>query len=194
MAVRSATVAAMAPERFDGLLAAARRGDEAAWAEIWAELSPAVLGYLRGQNLPDPEDTLSEAFLQAARDLHKFDGDWEQFRAWVFTISHHRLIDARRHAARRPVELMAEPPEPERMPASDAAEEALERISAEHVRQVLETLSPDQRDVLLLRIVGDLTLEQCADALGKRTGAVKQLQRRGLASIQRQLKREGVTP
>jgi RNA polymerase sigma factor (sigma-70 family) len=184
----------MAPERFDGLLDAARRGDESAWAEIWGELSPAVLGYLRGSHLPDPEDTLSEAFLQASRDLHKFEGNWESFRAWVFTIAHHRLIDARRHAARRPVDLMAEPPEPERAPMTDAETEALERIGAEQVRRVLETLSPDQRDVLLLRIVGDLTLEQCADALGKRTGAVKQLQRRGLASIQRQLKLEGVTP
>jgi RNA polymerase sigma-70 factor (ECF subfamily) len=91
------------------------------------------------------------------------------------------------------VELMAEPPEPQRAPAGDAAEEALERIGAEEVHRVLETLSPDQRAVLLLRIVADLTLEQVAEALGKRTGAVKQLQRRGLAAIKRRLKQEGVT-
>lgn len=184
----------MAPERFDGLLAAAREGDEGAWAEIWGELSPAILGYLRGQNLPDPEDTLSEAFLQAARDLHKFDGDWQRFRGWVFTIAHHRLIDDRRRAARRPMDLMAEPPEPERAPVSDASTEALERIGAEEVHRVLGTLSPDQRAVLLLRIVGDLSLEQVAEATGKRTGAVKQLQRRGLQAVKRQLEREGVTP
>ncbi len=184
MASSSATVALMAPERFDGLLAAAREGDEAAWAEIWGELSPAVLGYLRGSSLSDPEDTLSEAFLQAARDLHKFEGDWPQFRGWVFTIAHHRLIDARRHAARRPVDLVAEPPEPEGVPLGDAETEALERIGAEQVRRVLDSLSPDQRDVLLLRIVGDLSLDQCAEALGKRTGAVKQLQRRGLGRDQ----------
>lgn len=189
-----ASVASMAPERFDGLLAAAREGDEGAWSEIWGELSPAVLGYLRGSNVPDPEDTLSEAFLQAARDLHKFDGDWQGFRGWVFTIAHHRLIDARRHSARRPVDLVAEPPEPQRAPVSDAADEAMERIGAEQVHRVLETLSPDQRAVLLLRIVGDLSLEQAAEALGKRTGAVKQLQRRGLQAVKRLLEREGVTP
>src|SRR5215210_896941 len=104
----------MAPERFDGLLAAARGGDESAWAEIWRDLSPAVLGYLRGSSLSDPEDALGEAFLQAARDLHKFDGDWQGFRGWVFTIAHHRLIDARRRDQRRPVDLVAEPPEPQR--------------------------------------------------------------------------------
>jgi RNA polymerase sigma-70 factor (ECF subfamily) len=183
----------MAPERFDGLLKAARQGDEAAWAEIWGELSPAVLGYLRGSSLPDPEDTLSEAFLQAARDLHEFEGDWQGFRGWVFTIAHHRLIDARRHAARRPMDLVAEPPEPGRAPASDAATEALEKIGTDEVHRVLESLSQDQRAVLLLRIVGDLSLDQVAQALGKRTGAVKQLQRRGLEAVKRQLEREGVT-
>lgn len=183
----------MAPERFDGLLAAARRGDEAAWSEIWRELAPSVLGYLRGSSLADPEDTLSEAFLQAARDLHKFEGDWQKFRGWVFTIAHHRLIDARRREARRPVELMAEPPEPDRAPVSDAAEEALEKIGTDEVLRVLDSLSPDQRDVLLLRILGDLSLEGIAEALGKRVGAVKQLQRRGLATVRRQLQKGAVT-
>jgi RNA polymerase sigma-70 factor (ECF subfamily) len=88
---------------------------------------------------------------------------------------------------------MPEPPEPERAEISDAAEEALEKIGADEVRRVLDLLSPDQRDVLLLRIIGDLSLEQVAEALGKRTGAVKQLQRRGLDAVRRRLKAEGVT-
>ncbi len=74
-----------------------------------------------------------------------------------------------------------------------AAEGALARIDAERVEAVLERLSPDQRAVLLLRVIGDLSLEQVAEILGKRTGAVKQLQRRGLAAAQRELGREGVT-
>ena len=51
---------------------------------------------------------------------------------------------------------------------------------------------PDQRDVLLLRILGDLTVDQVADVLGKSAGAVKQLQRRGLEAIRRLSAREGV--
>lgn len=183
----------MAPERFSGLIEAAREGDQAAWAEIWAELAPSVLGYLRGSGAPDPEDVLSETFLGVARDLADFEGDWDRFRAWAFTIAHHRLIDARRRSARRPVELVAEPPEPPGPPAGDVADEALARIGDEHVLRVLDGLSPDQRDVLLLRIVGDLTLEQVAEALGKRSGAVKQLQRRGLAAVRRQLAEKRVT-
>lgn len=183
----------MSGERFRGLIDAARRGDERAWAEIYGELSPAVLGYLRGSGAPDPEDTLGETFLQVSRDLGRFKGDWARFRAWVFTIAHHRLIDSRRSASRRPVDLVADVPEPPTESMPDAADQAMARIGAEEVRRVLSVLSPDQRAVLLLRVVADLSLADCAEALGKRTGAIKQLQRRGLAAVQRELARKGVT-
>jgi len=173
------------------LLEAARRGDEAAWTTIYRSLAPAVLGYLRANRAPEPEDTLSEVLLQVARDLPGFEGDENRFRAWVFTIAHHRTIDARRHSARRPVEPV-ETPEPETPAADDAAEQALARIGAEEVHRVLERLTPDQRAVLLLRVLGELTVEEVARALGKRPGAVKALQRRGLAAVRRELTREGV--
>jgi RNA polymerase sigma-70 factor, ECF subfamily len=182
----------MPSERFTSLLQSAREGNEAAWQELYSGLSPVVLGYLRANGSPDPEDVLSEVFLQVARDLTGFDGDERGFRSWVFTIAHHRLIDARRHSARRPVDLSPEPPEPGGQ-ADDAAEEALERIGNEEVWRVLSVLSTDQRTVLLLRVVGDMSIEDVARAVGKRPGAVKALQRRGLAAVQRELGRKGVT-
>ena len=100
----------MSPERFTSLLESARQGSEAAWQELYDGLAPVVLGYLRANSAPDPEDVLSEVFLQVARDIATFDGEEKGFRSWVFTIAHHRLIDARRHSARRPVDLAAEPP------------------------------------------------------------------------------------
>ena len=181
----------MTDEGFSTLLEAAREGSEPAWATIYRRLSPAVLGYLRSSNAPDPEDVLSEAFLQVARDLPHFEGDARQFRAWVFTIAHHRLLDARRADARRPVDPVPEPPEPAAAPQGDASEEALGRIGLETVQRVLAELSPDQRAVLLLRVVGGLTVDEVAHVLGKRAGAVKALQRRGLAAARRALDREG---
>jgi RNA polymerase sigma factor (sigma-70 family) len=182
----------MSPERFTSLLESARQGSEAGWQELYDGLAPAILGYLRANGSPDPEDVLSEVFLQVARDIVKFDGDEKGFRSWVFTIAHHRLIDARRHSARRPVELSPEPPEPE-TPADDAADEALASIGMEEVRRVLEAISEDQRAVLLLRVIGDLSVDDVAKAVGKRPGAVKALQRRGLAAVKRELSRKGVT-
>lgn len=173
------------------LLEAARQGSEPAWATIYRRLAPAVLGYLRSSGAPEPDDTLSEVFLQIARDLSRFEGDARQFRAWAFTIAHHRLIDARRGVARRPVDPVPEPPEPEPSPASDVAEQALARIGLEEVHRILAGLSPDQRAVLLLRVLGGLTVDEVARALGKRPGAVKALQRRGLSAARRELARSG---
>jgi RNA polymerase sigma factor (sigma-70 family) len=182
----------MTPERFTPLLEAAREGNEAAWQEIYDDLAPMVLGYLRANGAPDPEDVLGEVFLQVARDIARFEGEEPGFRSWVFTIAHHRLIDARRHSAPRPVELSAEPPEPTGR-ADDAADEALAKIGTQEVQRVLGTLSDDQRAVLLLRVIGDLSIEDVAKAVGKRPGAVKALQRRGLAAVKRELTRKGVS-
>jgi RNA polymerase sigma factor (sigma-70 family) len=180
----------MSTERFTSLLGAAREGSEAAWQELYGGLAPVVLGYLRANGAPDPEDVLSEVFLQVARDVAGFEGDEKGFRSWVFTIAHHRLIDARRHAARRPVDLQPEPTGR----ADDAAQEALERIGDEEVWRVLGVLSTDQRTVILLRVVGDMSIDDVAKAVGKRPGAVKALQRRGLAAVKRALgSRRGVT-
>jgi RNA polymerase sigma factor (sigma-70 family) len=182
----------MPAERFTSLLEAAREGSEAAWQELYVGLAPIVLGYLRANNSPDPEDVLSEVFLQVARDISTFDGEERGFRSWVFTIAHHRLIDARRHSARRPIDLSAEPPEPTER-ADDAAEEALARIGIEEVQRVLAAISDDQRAVLLLRVLADMSIEDVAKAIDKRPGAVKALQRRGLAAVKRELARTGVT-
>ncbi|MGH2962473.1 MAG: RNA polymerase sigma factor [Solirubrobacterales bacterium] len=181
------------PERFRALLEAAREGGESAWTTIYRDLAPVVLGYLRANGAPEPDDPLSEVFLQVARDVARFEGDERSFRAWVFTIAHHRMVDARRHSARRPVEPVPEPPEPPTVELEDAAEQALARVGAEEVHRVLERLSPDQRAVLLLRVLGELTVDEVAKAVGKRPGAVKALQRRGLAAVRRELAKEGVT-
>ena len=167
----------MPPERFSSLLEAARQGNEAAWQELYGGLAPIVFGYLRADSAPDPEDVLSEVFLQVARDISTFDGPEQGFRSWVFTIAHHRLIDARRHSARRPVELSPEPPELGGG-ANDAAEEALARIGVEQVQRVLSALSDEQRAVLLLRVLADMSIEDVAKALGKRPHRAVGLPRR----------------
>ena len=168
-------------------IARAREGDPAAWSHLYRWLSPQVLGYLRARGAAEPEDVLGEVFVQAVRDLGSFSGDERDLRAWVFSIAHHRLIDEARRAARRPVE----PAPTEELAtgdeAADAETEALERIGAEEVTRLLATLSEDQRSVVLLRVLGGLTVPQVARVIGKRPGAVKQLQRRAIARLRKEL-------
>lgn len=176
------------PER---ILAAARAGDEPAWREIYGLLAPGVLGYLRARGARDPEDLTGEVFVQVVRDLHRFEGTWPGFRAWTFTIARNRLFDERRSEGRRPVEPLLEM-EPELEGVGDVEQDVLARLDLERVVGVLGALSPAQRDVLLLRVLGDLSIEEVARALGKGQGAIKQLQRRGMATVRRNLEREAV--
>jgi RNA polymerase sigma-70 factor (ECF subfamily) len=182
--------------QFDAVLAAARDGAPWALERMFTALAPAVTGYLRVQGSAEPEDLTSEVFVAILRNLRNFQGDEAGFRSWVFTIAHRRLLDERRRRARRP------PPESltdradaleRESPAADDVEGAIDRsLGAERVRALCDRLVPDQRDVLLLRLLGDLSIEQIAGALGKTNGAVKALQRRGLAAVGRLLEREGV--
>ena len=180
-----------AAEPFAAVLAAAQAGAGWAAARLWTSLAPAVSGYLRSQGAAEPDDLTSEVFLGVFRGLGSFSGTEQQLRSWVFTIAHHRLTDERRAAGRRPppawgLDAEAGPP------ASSAEQDALQRLSAERVRDLCDRLVADQRDVLLLRLVGGLTVEEVATALGKSVGAVKALQRRALVALRKILLLEGV--
>ena len=178
---------------FAAVLEAARSGEESAWETLYTDLSPALLGYLRARHAAQPEDLLGEVMLQIVRDLPSFDGNKRDLRAWAFTIAHHRLLDERRRIARKPAE-PAPPPEIERLgPQGDVEEDALRTLSAERVGRLLSELSPDQQNVILLRVLGDLTCEEVAQVIDKTPGAVKQLQRRGFEAIKAELEREPVT-
>jgi RNA polymerase sigma factor (sigma-70 family) len=180
-------------KNFAAVLRAARTGEEWAWRALYAEFAPALLGYLRARRADQPEDVLGEVMLQIVRDLSGFDGGKGEFRAWAFTIAHHRLLDERRRSARRPAEPMPAR-EIERLgPLGDTEEDALRALSAEGVGRLLAQLSPDQQNVILLRVLGELTSQQVAHVIGKTAGAVKALQRRGLEAIKCEFERERVT-
>lgn len=174
-------------EPFQDVLAAAQAGAGWALERLYLWLAPAVAGYLRVQGASEPDDLASDVFYKAFTRVRTFTGTEDQFRSWIFTIAHNLLIDDRRRGARRP-EPVDPHTGPEREdPASDTAQEAFRRLAGDRVRRLCRRLSPDQRDVLMLRIVADLSIEQTAEALGKSAGSVKVLQHRALASLRRHL-------
>lgn len=182
----------MNPETFPSLLGAAQANAPWAFERLFRELAPAVSGYLRLHGAAEPEDVTNEVFLSVFRSVGRFSGDADQFRSWVFTIAHRRLVDERRRHSRRPATVPLEA-DTDRPALGDVEVEALGRLGDERLRERLARLAPDQRTVLLLRLVADLTVAQVAESLGKSEGAVKALQRRGLASLRRELEREGVS-
>lgn len=150
--------------------------------DVYRTLAPAVLGYLRAQRAPDPEDLLAEVFLQVARDLPRFKGDDAALRRWVFAIAHNRLLDAGRRQRRRPqVAERAVPDAPAQPPPDPLDPELVEALS---------TLTDEQREVVVLRFVADLSLQEVARMTRRKVEAVKALQHRALQALAKQLEDE----
>lgn len=170
---------------FADVLAAARANAGWAYQRLFESQGRLLVAYLRGQRAADPDGMANEVFLRAFRSLGTFSGDEAAFRSWLYVIARNCLIDERRRQDRRP--FLVATGEVDLPSVSRTDQEALAMLGAERVHDLLNQLSPDQRDVLLLRVVADLTVDQIAAVLGKQPGAVKQLQRRGVEALRRRL-------
>lgn len=173
-------------------LNAATLGDNPGWSTLYRTLAPTVTGYLRAQGAAEPEDLTAEVFIQAVRNIKRFHGDFTAFRSWIFCIAHNKVIDDSRYRSRRPVQ-----PSPDagndRVSPVGVEDQVLDNLAGHRVRRLISQLTPDQRSVLFLRIVGELSTEEVGRALGKNVTAVKALQRRGLASIRKEMSQQTVS-
>lgn len=171
---------------FPRVLDAARAGEEWAWRILYRELAPALLSYLAMRS-DHAEDISSDVFHELVQDLPRFKGDESAFRAWVFLIARHRLIDDYRRRARRrdvpvPREDLGEAVAPD-----DVEHEALGNVVSPEILEVLSRLPEAQRDVVLLRLVAGLSVEEVAGVMGKRRGAIRALQHRAVQALRRML-------
>jgi RNA polymerase sigma-70 factor (ECF subfamily) len=172
-------------------LVGARRRDPVAVTRLYTAYAPALFRFFVAAvgNRPTAEDLTGDVFESAIEDLPRFRGPVEALGGWLFGIARHDLSDYRRRQARRLV-----------LPLDDLLEEAvlaggvmdpeelaLERVEGDRVLAALRQLTGDQREVLVLRLVADLTAPQVAGILHTSTQAVKALQHRGLASLARLL-------
>jgi RNA polymerase sigma factor (sigma-70 family) len=173
---------------FDDVLAAAQAGAGWAFEVLYRDLSPVVTGYLRLHGAAEPDDLASETFLGVFTGLAGFSGDEDALRSWVFTIAHRRLIDDWRRRSRRP-QLTDDAGDLTLLPGGDAEDDALMRVGTDDVHRMCAGLPDDQRSVLLLRVLADLTVEQVASVMGRSVGSVKALQRRGLRTLRDRLEK-----
>ncbi len=168
---------------FPAVLDAARTGAEWALAAIYRDLQPRLLRYLALHEPTSADDLASEVWIGVAQGLRRFSGDEGDFHAWIFTIARRRMLDLRRKVERR--RAVSVPPDVLAAlgATGDAEEEAVNRIEADRTISRLTALSPDQADVLLLRVVAGLTVSEVAEVLAKRQGTVRVLQHRALRGL-----------
>jgi RNA polymerase sigma-70 factor (ECF subfamily) len=163
---------------------AAQDGNEQAFRTVYRAVHPRLLGYVRtlvGES--EAEDVTSEAWLQIARDLHRFSGDADRFRGWAARIGRNRALDHIRMRGRRPAvggddtELTEKPAE------SDTVGEAMESLATHDTMALIAQLPQDQAEAVVLRVVVGLDAKSAARTLGKRPGAVRTAAHRGLKRL-----------
>jgi len=177
---------------FSSVVQAAVAGAEWAWARLYEDFAPYVRGYARGHGATDPDDLVSEVFLRAVKNLSSFEGGPNDFKAWILTIAHHRLVDEIRARTRRPLELAPDDVLAAHGAVRDAETEAVDRVHLAAVLDATRTLVPAQRDVLLLRVVAGLSVEEVARITGKGVVNVRVLQHRAVAALRRKIARDWV--
>lgn len=171
------------------LLERARLFDPDALAEIYDQYSPAIFAYaVRLLGDPDlAEDCVAEVFARFLRALKAGQGPTEHLQAYLYRIAHNWLTDLFRRQPLPPLELR------EDFPASqgDQPEPTAQRqLQQQAIRSALRRLTPEQRQVVMLRFYQGCSIEDTAAALEKETTAVKALQHRALQALKKMLKIE----
>ena len=159
-----------------------RAGDSEALEALYVLYVDRVHRFLRSMvaNVQDAEDLTNQTFTRMLERIHSFEPRGVPFSAWLFRIARNLAIDHFRAAAR-------ELPDPEEESGRSAEEEAMASFGHFGMRTLIEPLSDDQRRVLALKYGLDFSNGEVASLLGKSEGAIKSLQHRAFASLERQL-------
>ena len=168
--------------QFQRRLDAARAGDPDACRWLWDTYAGAIRGFLRARGTPEPDEVVNDVFVAVFTSLERFEGGAAEFRSWLYRVARNKRVDAFRSRSRQP-QPVDRPTGVE--PHGDVEAEAIAALADAELHAVLAGLTADQRDVIILRFVADLSLEQVAAALDKPTGAVKALQHRALTHLRK---------
>lgn len=183
----------MTDQPFDRTLDAARAGEGWALAELFRDLHPRFLRYLGSLEPEEAEDLASDTWLDVARGLERFRGDEHDLRAFAFTIARRRLMDLWRTRTRRNTESV----EPARLeakgPVSDVEDEALAELGTQDALDRIIRLPAEQAEVVLLRVLAGLSVDEVAILLSKRPGTIRVIQHRALRRLAREASEEPVT-
>ncbi len=135
----------------------------------------------------DPDEIVGQVFMELARGVERFDDDWEAFRTLAFVIARRRTVDEIRYHTRRPSDPMASSAFDTTIVGGDVEQEAMTNLDRAWLLNLLELLTPIQRDILTMRLVSGLTVREIAAITGATETGVKANQRRAIESLRRHL-------
>ena len=169
------------------LVERAQRGERAAFEELYLIHFDRVFSYLQLSvaNRHDAEDLTNQTFIRMLESIDRFRWRSVPFSAWLFRIAHNLAMDHFRAGRRWQPE--SEPPEDASALEPSAEDAALHGLGRDRMLRLIDGLSGDQRQVLTLKYAFDFSNAEVAAILGKTEGAVKALQHRAFATLQRSL-------
>ncbi|WP_245631611.1 RNA polymerase sigma factor [Curtobacterium ammoniigenes] len=174
--------------------ARAKATDESSEASLFSdayrEFAPGVRGYLHARGLPDPEAVTHDVFIALHERIGTVTGGRAGLKTLIYTIAHARCVDHYRQRARGPAFEPYEPDNETRLVPS-AEDIVMTHGFGSNVLPLLDSLSAEQREVIALRVIADLSLEDTAAVMDRSVGAVKQLQRRALVSLRQRVENAG---
>ena len=171
------------------LVERAQRGEREALEELYLLHFDRIYSYLHLSlgNRHDAEDLTTQTFLKMLEAIGRFRWQSAPFSAWLFRIAHNLAMDHFR--ARRRVRTEEEVPELPGAEESSAEDQALDSLGEAGMLELIERLSAEQRQVLTLKFLFGFANGEVAEILDKSEGAVKSLQHRALASLQKHVVR-----
>ena len=177
---------APAENKLEQALVAAQNGDEMAFEMLWRENNSRLTKFVQARTYKsdlDYEEIVSETWLNVARDVKKFKGDYSGFTAWVYSIARNRIIDSSRKRDRT-IRPQAELEEAFWIPGNQNLERDFE--ASEGVKKIIDQINKlpaAQAEVLMLKVVGDLKIEEISKIVKKNTNSVRVLAHRGLTGL-----------
>jgi RNA polymerase sigma-70 factor, ECF subfamily len=172
-----------------GLVDRAQRGDRMALEELYLLHFDRIYSYLHMSvgSRHDAEDLTTQTFVKMLEAIGRFQWRSVPFSAWLFRIAHNLAMDHFR--ANRRWQPEEEIPETVQGEESSAEDQALASLGQTSMLALIDRLSPEQRQVLTLKFVFRFSNAETASILAKSEGAVKSLQHRALASLQKHVTR-----
>ena len=169
----------------------AKEGDADAFGGLYDRFQPEILRYLivRVRDRDVAEDIAQQVFLKAWQAIPRYQHRGAPFRAWLYRMAHNQMVDHFR--TRRPTTDLEGVDLPEE---SEAEARLLTAETNGALREALERLSEDHRQVLVLRFLMEKSAREIGEIMGRKEVTVRGLQMRALQALRREIETQGGMP
>jgi RNA polymerase sigma-70 factor (ECF subfamily) len=177
----------MSEDEIQGLVELAREGDSVAFTSLYDLFAPRIYRFFRFRvaAAETAEDLTQRVFLKMVEQLPNYRSRGVPFAAWLFRVARNAWIDEHRtsHSA-MPLESLVE----RTSDGGDPQELASAAFDWDRVREALDLLPADQREVIVCRFLAQLSPRETGMQMGRSEGSVRVLQHRALAALRRRLR------